>query len=44
VNSFVYSDDRRFKKMGYTGVIKLFLKTLKNKNNENYYKQKINYF
>lgn len=44
VNSFVYSDDRRFKKMGYTSVIKLFLKTLKNKNNENYYKQKINYF
>lgn len=44
VKSFVYSDDRRFKKMGYTGVIKLFLKTLKNKNNENYYKEKINYF
>jgi glycosyltransferase involved in cell wall biosynthesis len=44
VNSFIYSDDRRFKKMGYTGVMKLFLKTLKNKNNEKYYKEKIDYF
>lgn len=44
VRSFIYSDDRRFKKIGYFGVIKLFLKTLKNKNNENYYKEKINYF
>jgi len=44
VRSFIYSDDRRFKKMGYIGVVKLFLKTLKNKNNENYYKEKINYF
>jgi glycosyltransferase involved in cell wall biosynthesis len=44
VNSFVYSDDRRFKKIGYFGVIKLFYKTLVNKNNENYYKEKINYF
>jgi len=44
VNSFIYSDDRRFRKLGYTGVMKLFLKTLRNKNNENYYKEKINYF
>jgi len=44
VNSFIYSDDRRFKKIGYLGVVKLFLKTLKNKNNEEYYKEKINYF
>jgi glycosyltransferase involved in cell wall biosynthesis len=44
VRSFIYSDDRRFKKLGYTGVVKLFWKTLKNKNNENYYKEKINYF
>ena len=44
VNSFIYSDDRRFKKMGYLGVIKIFFKTIRNKNNEDYYKQKINYF
>jgi len=44
VKSFIYSDDRRFRKMGYIGVMKLFYKTLKNKNNENYYKEKINYF
>jgi len=44
INSYIYSDDRRFKKLGYTGVMNLFLKTLKNKNNENYYKEKINYF
>ena len=44
INSHIYSDDRRFKKLGYTGVIKLFLKTLRNKNNETYYKEKIDYF
>jgi len=44
INSYIYSDDRRFKKLGYAGVIKLFLKTLKNKNNETYYKEKIDYF
>ena len=44
VKSFIYSDDRRFKKTGYFGMMKLFYKTLKNKNNETYYKEKINYF
>jgi len=44
VKSFVYSDDRRFKKTGYFGMMKLFYKTMKNKNNESYYKEKINYF
>lgn len=44
VRSFIYSDDRRFKKMGYITIMKLFYKTLKNKNNESYYKEKINYF
>jgi glycosyltransferase involved in cell wall biosynthesis len=44
VNSKVYSDDRRFKKMGYFGVIKLFLKTFLNKNNEDYFKKNIEYF
>jgi len=44
INSFVYSDDRRFKKMGYFNIMKLFYKTMKNKNNEDYYKEKINYF
>ena len=44
VNSVVYSDDRRFKKTGYFGVMKLFIKTFLNKNDENYYKEKINYF
>jgi len=44
INSFVYSDDRRFKKLGYFNVMKLFYKTMINKNNENYYKEKINYF
>jgi glycosyltransferase involved in cell wall biosynthesis len=44
INSFVYSDDRRFKKLGYFKIIKLFYKTMLNKNNENYYKEKINYF
>jgi glycosyltransferase involved in cell wall biosynthesis len=44
VKSFVYSDDRRFKKTGYLGMMKLFYKTMKNKKNESYYKEKINYF
>ena len=44
VKSYIYSDDRRFKKIGYFGVMKLFYKTMMNKNDENYYKQKINYF
>lgn len=44
VKSFIYSDDRRFKKTGYFGMIKLFYKTMRNKNNESYYKEKINYF
>ncbi len=44
VKSFVFSDDRRFKKLGYLKVMKLFYRTMRNKNNENYYKEKINYF
>lgn len=44
IPSFIYTDDRRFRKMGYSGVIQLFLKTLLNKNNEKYYKEKIDYF
>ena len=44
VKSFVYSNDRRFKKLGYFGVIKLFLKTLINRNDENYYKKNLIYF
>jgi len=44
VNSFIYSDDRRFKKTGYFGMMKLFYKTMRNKNKESYYKEKINYF
>jgi len=44
VKSFIYSDDRRFKKTGYFGMMKLFYKTMRNKNKESYYKEKINYF
>jgi len=44
INSFIYSDDRRFKRTGYFGMMKLFYKTMRNKNRESYYKEKINYF
>lgn len=44
LNSFVYSDDRRFKKLGYFKVIKLFYNTMINRNNEHHYKKKIKYF
>lgn len=44
VNSYIYSDDRRFKKNGYFNIIYLFIKTFINRKNDDYYKEKINYF
>jgi glycosyltransferase involved in cell wall biosynthesis len=42
-SSCVYSDDRRFKKMGYLKIIGLFLKTIIYRNNDSYYKKRIEY-
>lgn len=42
--SYVYSDDRRFKKMGYINFIKYFLNSVLNKNNITHFKKDINYW
>jgi len=37
-------DDRRFKKMGYVGMIKLLIKSFKNRNNNNFFKNDVGYW
>ena len=44
INKYVYSDDRRFKKMGYLNMIKYIFKNIKNRNNYEYFKKDINYW
>jgi len=44
VNGDVYSDNRRFKKMGYFGMIKYIFKNIINRNDYNYFKKDINYW
>lgn len=44
INKDVYSDDRRFKKMGYFGMFKYVLRNIINRNNDDYFKKNINYW
>jgi glycosyltransferase involved in cell wall biosynthesis len=44
INSYVYTDNRRFKKMGYIGFIKYFIKNLINRNNNDFFKKDVNYW
>lgn len=44
VNSSIYSDNRRFKKMGYFGMVKYIFNNIKNRNNDDYFKKEINYW
>jgi hypothetical protein len=40
----VYSDNRRFKKIGYWGMVKYICKNIVNRNNYDYFKKDINYW
>lgn len=44
INHYVGQDDRRFKKMGYTGMIRLLAKSFVNRNNINYFRQDVGYW
>jgi glycosyltransferase involved in cell wall biosynthesis len=44
LNKYIYTDDRRFKKMGYWGMIKYFIKNIFKRNNKEYFKKDINYW
>jgi glycosyltransferase involved in cell wall biosynthesis len=44
LDGYVYSDDRRFKKMTYWQMIKYFIKNIKMRNNEDYFKKDVNYW
>jgi glycosyltransferase involved in cell wall biosynthesis len=44
VNKYVYTDDRRFKKMGYFNMITYFVKNMFKKNNKDYFKKDIGYW
>lgn len=41
---YVGQDDRRFKKMGYLGMVKLLIKSFFNRNNEEYFKKDVGYW
>lgn len=41
---FITQDDRRFKKMGYFGMLKLVVKSYINRNNEEFYKTDVGYW
>lgn len=44
LNKFVGQDDRRFKKMGYLGMIKLLIKGFLNQNNPQFFKEDVGYW
>jgi glycosyltransferase involved in cell wall biosynthesis len=44
LKSYVYTDDRRFKKMGRFKIIKYFILNILNRNNKNYFKKDIGYW
>ena len=44
VNKYVYTDDRRFKKMGYLNMITYFVKNMFKKNDKDYFKKDIGYW
>ena len=41
---YVGQDDRRFKKMGYLGMVRLLIKSFFNRNDEEYFKKDIGYW
>lgn len=41
---YVGQDDRRFKKMGYFGMVRLLIKSFLNRNNEEYFKKDVGYW
>lgn len=44
LNKYVYSDDRRFKKISYWQMIKYFIKNIKMRNNSEFFKKDVNYW
>lgn len=44
IDRYVYSDNRRFKKMGYFNMIKYIAKNIIKRNDYNYFKKEINYW
>jgi len=44
LDSYVYTDDRRFKKLGYVNMIMYFLKNTFKRNNKEYFKKDIGYW
>jgi glycosyltransferase involved in cell wall biosynthesis len=43
-NHYVGQDDRRFKKMGYFGMIRLLVKGYQNRNNQDFFKKDVGYW
>lgn len=43
-NGFIYSDDRRFRKLGYWNTVKYFTKNTIKRNDEDYFKKDIGYW
>ena len=44
IDKYIGQDDRRFKKMGYLGMVKLLIKNFLNRNNKEYFKKDIGYW
>jgi glycosyltransferase involved in cell wall biosynthesis len=44
LNEYIYTDDRRFKKLGNLGIVKYFIKNMLEKNNKDYFKKDIGYW
>lgn len=44
VDGFIWTDNRRFKKMGYWGMVKYMIKNIYKRNNESYFKKDIGYW
>jgi hypothetical protein len=44
VDYYVGQDDRRFKKMGYVGMVKLIVKSFINRNNLEYFRKDVGYW
>jgi glycosyltransferase involved in cell wall biosynthesis len=44
LDGFIYTDNRRFIKMGYWGMVKYFIKNTLNRDNEDYFKKEIGYW
>lgn len=44
LNHYIGQDDRRFKKMGYTGMVRLLMKSYKNRKNPKFFKEDVGYW